>query len=139
MNAIKAVLESWQQAVVDENLDKIMSHYSDDIVSFDAVKALHIIGKPNYTDHWKYCMQLCGGGIIFEIHQLNIQHSSDLAFCHYLSRCGSVQDFGNENVGWMRATVCMRHQNGEWKIAHEHYSSPFDPETGKAIFDAQPQ
>ncbi|WP_138517640.1 YybH family protein [Limnobacter alexandrii] len=138
MNAIKAVLDSWQQAVVDENLDRIMSHYSDDIVSFDAVKALHIVGKADYTDHWKYCMELCGGGIIMEIHQLAIHTSGDLALCHYLSRCGSVQDFGKENIGWMRATVCMRHQNGEWKIAHEHYSSPFDPESGKAIFDAQP-
>ena len=26
MNAIKAVLETWQQAVVDEDLEKIMSH-----------------------------------------------------------------------------------------------------------------
>mgnify|MGYP001239259464 FL=1 len=138
MNAIKAVLDSWQQAVVDENLDRIMSHYSDDIVSFDAVKALHIDGKANYTDHWKYCMELCGGGIIMEIHQLAIHTSGDLALCHYLSRCGSVQDFGKENIGWMRATVCMRHLNGVWKIMHEHFSSPFDPESGKAIFDAQP-
>lgn len=45
MNAIKAVLESWQQAVVDEDLEKIMSHYSENVVSFDAVKVLHIVGK----------------------------------------------------------------------------------------------
>lgn len=138
MNAIKAVLESWQQAVVDEDLDKIMSHYSESIVSFDAVKVLQVTGKSNYTEHWKYCMQLCGGGIIFEIHQLNIQSSGELAFCHYLSRCGSVQDFGKENIGWMRATVCLKLELGHWKIVHEHYSSPFDPESGKAIFDAQP-
>ena len=69
MNAIKAVLETWQQAVVDEDLEKIMSHYSENVVSFDAVKVLHIVGKANYAEHWKYCMQLCGGGIIFEIHQ----------------------------------------------------------------------
>lgn len=138
MNAIKAVLESWQQSVVDEDLEKIMSHYSENVVSFDAVKVLHIVGKANYAEHWKYCMQLCGGGIIFEIHQLSIQHSGDLAFCHYLSRCGSVQDFGNENVGWMRATVCLRQEKNEWKIVHEHFSSPFDPESGKAIFDTQP-
>ena len=138
MNAIKAVLESWQQAVVEEDLDKIMSHYSEDIVSFDAVKALHIVGKANYTAHWEYCMQLCGGGVIMEIHQLAMHAAGDLAFCHYLSRCGSVQDFGEENIGWMRATVCLRLQHGEWKIVHEHFSSPFDPESGKAIFDSQP-
>ena len=138
MNAIKAVLESWQQAVVDENLDNIMRHYSDDVVSFDAVKALQIVGKNNYAEHWKYCMGLCPGGVIMEIHELAIYEAEKLAFCHYLLRCGSVQDFGKENAGWMRATVCLQLEQGQWKIIHEHFSSPFDPETGKAIFDAQP-
>lgn len=138
MDAIKAVLESWQQAVVEEDLDKIMSHYSDDVVSFDAIKALQFVGKAAYTEHWQYCMDQCPGGIILEIHDLAIQHSNDLAFGHYLTRCGSVQDFGEEKSGWMRATVCLRLQQGEWKVVHEHFSAPFDPESSKAIFDAKP-
>ncbi|MCC2663201.1 MAG: hypothetical protein K0S35_1123, partial [Geminicoccaceae bacterium] len=45
---------------------------------------------------------------------------------------------GKEQVGWMRATFCCRKTNGRWRIAHEHFSAPFDPESSKALFDLQP-
>jgi ketosteroid isomerase-like protein len=38
----------------------------------------------------------------------------------------------------MRATICFRKINGEWKVVHEHYSAPFDMESGKALFDLEP-
>lgn len=137
MDAIKALLESWKQAVLEENLDKIMSHYSDDVVAFDAIMTLQFVGKANYAEHWKKCLNMCPGGIVFEMHDVAIQHADNLAFCHYLTRCGSVEDFGKENASWMRATVCLRLQQDEWKIVHEHFSAPFDPETSKAIFETQ--
>jgi len=38
----------------------------------------------------------------------------------------------------MRATACYRLVGGAWKIAHEHWSAPFDPMTGSTLFDAKP-
>jgi ketosteroid isomerase-like protein len=35
-------------------------------------------------------------------------------------------------------TFGCRKTNGKWKIAHEHFSAPFDPVSGKALFDLQP-
>jgi ketosteroid isomerase-like protein len=37
----------------------------------------------------------------------------------------------------MRVTFCCRKAAGRWKIAHEHFSAPFDPESGK-VLDLQP-
>lgn len=135
---IREVLESWQHAVLSADLPSILSHYSADIVSFDAIKALQFIGRDAYAEHWKYCMGLSQGGMIFEIHELDITASSNIAFARYLCRCGCVQESGEEQMGWMRGTVCLRKLGTEWKIVHEHLSIPFDPETGATMFDAVP-
>jgi ketosteroid isomerase-like protein len=38
----------------------------------------------------------------------------------------------------MRATVCLKEIGGRWLIAHEHFSVPFDMQSGKAMFDLTP-
>jgi len=62
----------------------------------------------------------------------------ELAYCHYLCRCGGTDESGTEKVGWMRVTVCCRRIGDRWTIVHEHFSSPFDVQSGKALLDAQP-
>lgn len=88
--------------------------------------------------HWEACLALCPGPIVFEIHDLNITAGDDVAFCHFLNRCGGTGENGEEQAAWMRATVCYRKTNGRWLVVHEHFSAPFDMESGKALFDLQP-
>lgn len=45
---------------------------------------------------------------------------------------------GKKQVGWMRGTVCCRRTAEGWRIAHEHYSSPFDPQSMKMLTDLEP-
>ena len=63
-----------------------------------------------------------------------ITAGDDLAFVHGLSRCGGTGPDGKEMSGWMRMTTCFRKHNGEWRIAHEHFSAPFDPKSDKALW-----
>jgi ketosteroid isomerase-like protein len=60
---------------------------------------------------------------------------SGFSFC--LIRCGAVVD-DQEQSSWMRVTICWRKLDGRWQVAHEHYSEPFDMESGKALFDLKP-
>jgi ketosteroid isomerase-like protein len=60
-----------------------------------------------------------------------------VAFSHYLTRCGAIEN-GEEKASWMRVTVGYRKTNGKWIIVHEHFSAPFDMESGKALFDLKP-
>jgi PhnB protein len=40
---------------------------------------------------------------------------------------------------WIRATVCLRRIEGEWKIAHEHTSVPFYMDgSARAAVDLKP-
>ena len=41
---------------------------------------------------------------------------------------------GKEMAGWMRMTSCFRKQRGKWRIVHEHFSAPFDPQSDKTLW-----
>ena len=61
------------------------------------------------------------------------------AFCHYLFHFGGTGPDGKENIGWMRVAVCFRKTNGTLMIVHEHFSAPFDPESGKGLLGLEPE
>jgi ketosteroid isomerase-like protein len=115
-----------------------MTLYTDDIVSFDAIKALQFKGKAAYRAHWEACMEMCSGPHVFEFHEIAIETADNLAFAHWVTHCGGTNDKGETQSCWMRATACYRQVGGTWKIAHEHWSAPFDPMSGSTLFDVQP-
>ena len=136
---IRGLIDDWAKAARAKDVDAIFAHYAPDIVAFDAIAQLQFKGADAYKKHWEACMAMCPGQMIFEVHDLSIAARDDLAFCHYLSRCGGTGADGEEKVGWMRATVGFRRISGKWLVVHEHFSAPFDPESGKALFDLEPQ
>jgi ketosteroid isomerase-like protein len=131
--AINTLIEQWKQAVISGDIDKIISFYADDIVSFDAVTALQFKGKAAYRAHWEACMKHCPGPGIFEFHELRIVEAQDSAFAHWLAHCG-----GEEKACWMRVTAAYQRINGQWCVVHEHWSAPFDMQSGAALFDLKP-
>jgi uncharacterized protein (TIGR02246 family) len=135
---IRDLLESWREAAQAKDVERVVSHYAPEILAFDAIAQLQFKGKDAYKQHWQACMSMCPGAMIFEIHDLDIATQGDLAFGHYLSRCGTTGPDGEEKAGWMRVTVGCRKVNGKWMIVHEHFSAPFDPQSGKALFDLRP-
>tara|TARA_R110001599_G_scaffold171353_1_gene362060 strand:+ start:43820 stop:44269 length:450 start_codon:yes stop_codon:yes gene_type:complete len=135
---IRTVIDQWQKAVVAGDLDRIMAHYADDILSFDAVAQLQFKGTAAYRKHWQACMEMCKGPMIFDIHELGVTANDDIAFSHYLTRCGGGADSGEEQTAWMRGTVCHRKIGGKWLVVHEHFSAPFDMQSSKALFDLKP-
>lgn len=136
--AIRDLLEGWRQACIERDVPRVMTHYAQDIVAFDAIGALQFRGVDAYGAHYAACMQMCPGAMLFEIHQLQLHTENQSGYGHYLLRCGHRQEDGTEATSWMRATVGLRRIGQEWKIAHDHFSAPFDPESGKTVFDLKP-
>ncbi len=135
---IRALMENWVSAVRANDINGIVSHYSTDILAFDAIAQLQFKGKEAYRKHWEACLAMCPGPMIFEIHDLDIAAADDVAFSHALTRCGAQDENGKEKASWMRATVGYRKISGKWMVVHEHWSAPFDMESGKALFDLEP-
>ncbi|MCO8314437.1 YybH family protein [Pseudomonas mandelii] len=141
MNAqtqIHNLIDTYRQAVMAKDVEKVMALYADDIVSFDAVKALQFKGKAAYRAHWQECMEMCPGPHIFEFHEINVVPSQEIAFAHWLAHCGGTNEKGETQACWMRVTACYRQEAGLWQIVHEHWSAPFDMTSGAALFDLKP-
>lgn len=141
MNAtheIETLIDTYRQAVIAKDVEKIMALYGDDIVSYDAVKALQFRGKTAYRKHWLECMEMCQGAHKFDFDQMNVVADEHIAFAHWLAHCGGTNDKGETQSCWMRVTACYRQVGGAWKIAHEHWSAPFDPMSGATLFDVTP-
>ena len=135
---IRRLLDDWAKEFRAKDLDGIMAIYAPDILAFDAIAQLQFKGVDAYKKHRETCLSFCQGPITFEMRDLDVTAGDGVAFSHYLTRCGGTDENGEEKASWMRATVCLRKIDGKWKVVHEHYSAPFDMESGKAMFDLQP-
>lgn len=135
---ISRLIEQWQQAVMAKDIERIVSFYADDIVSFDAVGTLQFKGKAAYRAHWEECMKVCPGPGIFEFHELHIVPAAESAFAFWLARCGGAGPDGVVKACWMRVTAGYQRINGQWQVVHEHWSAPFDMHTGTTLFELEP-
>jgi uncharacterized protein (TIGR02246 family) len=136
---IRGLIDDWAKAARTSDIEGIMACYTPDILSFDAIAELQFKGAQAYRKHWEACMAMCSGPLVFDLHDLSIVAGDGVAFGHYLLRCGGTGPDGKEHTGWMRVTVCLRKTRGKWLIAHEHFSAPFDPQSGKALLDLEPE
>lgn len=135
---IRDLIEAWRDAVVRQDIDGIVAHYAPGVLAFDAIIQLQFKGIEAYRKHWEACFAMCEGPMIFDIDEVVVVVGADIAFSHFLNRCGGTDKDGNQNTSWMRATSGFRRIGGRWKIVHEHFSAPFDPMSGKAMFELQP-
>ncbi len=135
---IRARLDSWNKAVNLRDVKSIMSNYAPDVVAFDAVQQLKFKGVEAYGKHWEACLAMCPGPMVFELGDVDISADDNVAFSYSLINCGGTDETGVLKTSWMRMTSCFRKIDGQWKIVHEHFSAPFDMQTGKALFNLQP-
>ncbi|MFK8331304.1 YybH family protein [Pseudomonas sp. BJa5] len=136
---IRQLIEQWIPTVRSRDVDAITAPYADNIRAFDAVKALQFQGKAAYRAHWQACMEHCPGEMVFEVEQLQIQATPELAIAHWLNRCGPATPEGGEDQScYMRVTVGYQRIGGQWQVIHEHWSAPFDMESGAALFSLKP-
>ncbi len=135
---IQALLERWCAAVREKDIDAIMTYYMPEIVAFDAILQLQFCGIEAYRKHWQFCLGMCEGSMLFETHQLRVYASDNVAFAHWLNKCGGTDETGEEKSSWMRASAGYCKTDDGWKAVHEHFSAPFDMASGKALFGLKP-
>jgi PhnB protein len=123
---IRALLDDWANALRAKDAERVMSLYAADLVQFDLAPPLKQAGE-NAVDKkglakWFSSFQ---GPIGYEIRDLSITASDDLAFCHSLNRLSGRKAAGEEVDVWLRATACFRRIAQQWRITHWHESVPF--------------
>jgi ketosteroid isomerase-like protein len=123
---IKATIEAWAHAVRRHDLSGILAHHEQDIVMFDVPPPLQSRGIDEYKKTWDLFFRYHKPSHAFDIEELAITASEDVAFAVAIVRCGSDTFSGPpEERGFLfRLTIGLRNIGGDWRIAHEHHSVP---------------
>ena len=122
---IRQLIDRWAKSLRSKNVNAVMSHYAPDIVAFDLAPPLQYRGADTYRKNWKAWFPTFRGSIGYEIRDLRIAASDDVAFCHSFNRITGRRTDDEKTDVWVRATFCCRKIDGKWKIVHEHQSVPF--------------
>ena len=135
---IRTLLNERVQAIHDKDAQALTSACAPDIVSFDALPPLQRLGAEAVRNRAKEWLGWYHGPVGYEIRDLRITAGDDTAFASYLYRVTGTMTNGSAVDMWVRSTVCLRKGGGNWLIAHEHTSVPFDAESGHATLDLTP-
>lgn len=123
---IRAVLEDRAAAMRTKDADRFVASFHPSIVKFDLAPPLQQSGSdlldPGGLQWW---LDTWDGEIAYELADLTVAASGDVAFCHSLNHIAGTRTDGEREDMWTRSTLGLRKIDGLWKITHEHHSAPF--------------
>jgi uncharacterized protein (TIGR02246 family) len=122
---IRALIDTWAEAVRAKDVDAVMSHFAADIVTFDLAPPLQCAGADALRQSLAAWFPTFRGPVGYEVRDLTITTDGDVAFCRSLNRISGTRTGGEKTDVWVRATVGLRRINRRWQVTHEHSSVPF--------------
>ena len=119
---IADLMEAVRQGLSNRDARAVAAAYAPDAVIFDLAPPLaHSLDAKqlaNWLEGW-------GGPVDQQLEDFKLAVNGDLAVGHGLVHVSTRTKSGDEAAWWMRLTVCLTRQSGNWKIVHEHTSVPF--------------
>lgn len=131
--AIRALIAKWSRALEAKDAAALVEDYLPDALLYDAIPPYRTQGPDAIKALWEQCFPYFPEKFRSEHKDLTIDVSGDLAFVHGLHHLATETDHPC-GASWMRVTSCYRRVDGQWRVAHEHVSIPFDPMSGKASY-----
>ena len=123
---VRAVLDDWAQGRRTKDPDRVLAHFTEDEVQFVMAPPLQFSGADAWRkDALQAWFATFEGPIGFEVAQLHVAASEEVAFCHFLGRLSATAVNGGPFSVWNRVTLGLRKIDGRWLIAHAHESVPF--------------
>jgi uncharacterized protein (TIGR02246 family) len=135
-NPILQVLDDYKAAVFAKDVDAFIARYDEDVVAFD------MWGVWSYNGVAAYRQMVTGwfgslgtDRVIVDFSNVQSIVGQDLAVIHTFVSYKAITPDGTELRSMdNRLTLTLSHKGDEWKIVHQHSSSPIEFDTTKAIF-----
>jgi uncharacterized protein (TIGR02246 family) len=121
---IRELIAKWAESVRARDIEGVMANHAPDVLLFDVPPPIEWRGIDEYKRSWEQFFTWFGDAGVFEVSQLRVTASDDVAFCHGLIRCGGPQARSDKGELAVRLTVCLRKIDGQWTVTHEHHSQP---------------
>ncbi len=136
---VLALFEKVSKGHHDKDAATIVSAYAPDAVVFNLAPPLRsqMMSDAAPVKAW---LDTWDGPIERNASNFEIQIKEPLAICHgYYRLIGTPKSAGRQISFWMRATVVLSNEPGEWLIVHEHTSVPFYMDGSlRPAFDLEP-
>ncbi len=136
--AIRRLIDGYVEAIRSHDLEGVVSAYAPDLVAFDIVPPLRIVGAEAFRKVWQEVFEAFEAPLPYEVRELSITAGDEVAFSHSLNHNGGTTKAGQVIDLWLRWTVGYRKIDGDWRIAHLQASVPADLRAGKAMLDLKP-
>ena len=135
---IRQRLQDWAKALSAKDIDRAMSLYAPELVSFDITPPLRYSGAENKRQAWLKAFAAYAGGLTYEVRDPSVTTQGDLAFVHSLNHVTGTLANGRTADMWVRWTASLRRIDGAWLVVHDHVSVPANLEHGKAVTTLTP-
>lgn len=135
---IRKLIDNREKAVRARDVEGSTANIAPDIVWFDVVNPLQHLGSDALKKRAEEWFASFEGPIGYEMRDLSITASDDVAFSHGLNHVSATKTGGEQLDMWWRTTVCFRKIDEQWTVTHEHNSVPFDVGTGRASMELKP-
>ena len=119
---ITALCQRLGQAHHDKNADAIVGCYASDAVIYSLAPPLKDkidrVGIAAWLNTWD-------GPILIDAEDEELVVGDGLAWSTALNRMRGTKTDGTKEDIWFRTTMCFRKSGGDWRIVHDHSSTPF--------------
>jgi uncharacterized protein (TIGR02246 family) len=137
--SIRGLVDGVRKALHDKDVDRLMTYYPRDFLTFDLAPPLEHRGADVHRKNTQEWFATFTGPVDVEVRDLAITACDDVAFSTALHRITGNRTSGEHTDVWVRATICYRKLDGRWTVAHEHLSVPFYMDGSvKAAVDLKP-
>ena len=123
--AIRQLLAEWTRVTREGPQDDVLKNHSDDVLIYDVLPPLKYESAAAYRASWDEWQPDTQGDMQFELKDLKVTTSPEVAFAHGFLQCGGTLPDGKSFQDTVRATFCLRKLGGEWKVFHRHISKPY--------------
>lgn len=135
---IRRQVDKMTEGIRTKDLEGLRQLYAADVVSFDVEPPLQHVGIEAKLKNWARAFMFFQD-VAYEVRNLTLTVGDEVAFGHCFGRLSGTLKNGTATSGmWVRATFCFRNIDGNWLIAHDQASVPFDAASGKGVADLEP-
>jgi uncharacterized protein (TIGR02246 family) len=121
---VRDLIEAWADSVRRKDYAGILRSHAADCVMFDVPPPFKSVGLDAYRKTWDLFFSWSSGPVRFEIQEMDVTASPDVAFAFATMRCDGPGADRKPEVLDFRLTICLRKIDGRWMITHEHHSLP---------------
>ena len=124
------LLHEWDNAIVELDFQNALQLCVPELCFFDLSTELH--DRTAYEQKWNFYKPYRLKGVTIQRHDVTIYVETNLAFIHgyvKISPANAKNMKGFPQVHWCRSTHCLKKEQGQWKMVHQHISVPVQLET----------